>query len=329
MKISAILVLSGFLLYHFHSIGPAQDEKKDPGEKSAGDNGKLQLIIRLDDAGFCHGANMALEKILNQGVCSSVSVIVNTPWLDEAVEILRSHPEVSVGVHLVLNSEWREFRWGPVMPYSEVPSLVDAFGKFFGSRRELMAHEPKPEEAEKELRAQIELALRKGLNISYCDYHMGAALNCLEFQQAVEKLALEYGIGISRYFGEQDTESVYSIPPEQKLEQGLKIIEGLKPERPLMVFHPGSNTPEMAVMTDLNSFGLKNMAGHRQAETDMLCHPKFREALRNKGIELMNYKQLKEEGLHKMKRPFTAKPWEEVVKEAQMAPNPNGTEGRK
>jgi hypothetical protein len=215
------------------------------------------------------------------------------------------------------------------MPYSEVPSLVDAFGKFFGSRRELMAHEPKPEEAEKEMRAQIELALRKGLNISYCDYHMGAALNCLEFQQAVEKLALEYRIGISRYFGEQDTESVYSIPSEQKLEQGIKIIEGLKPGRPLMVFHPGSNTPEMAVMTDLNSFGLKNMALHRQGETDMLCHPKFREALRNKGIELKNYKQLKEEGLHKMKRPFTAKPWEEVVREARMAPNPTGTDGKK
>jgi len=31
---------------------------------------------------------------------SSVSVIVNTPWLDEAVEILKQHPEISVGIHL-------------------------------------------------------------------------------------------------------------------------------------------------------------------------------------------------------------------------------------
>ena len=329
MKTSAFLVLSGFLFYQFHSISHAQDEKRNSGEKLKEEKEKIQLIIRLDDAGFCHGANMALEKILNQGVCSSVSVIVNTPWLEEAAEILRSHPEVSVGVHLVLNSEWKEFRWGPVMPYTEVPSLVDAFGKFYGSRRELMAHEPKLEEAEKELKAQIELGLRKGLNISYCDYHMGAALNCLEFQQAVEKLSLEYRIGISRYFGEQDTESVYSFPPEQKLEEGIKIIEGLKPGRHLMVFHPGSNTPEMAVMTDLNSFGLKNMALHRQAETDLVCHPKFREALRNKGIELINYKQLKEEGLHKMKRPFTAKPREEVIKEARMVENPSGAKAEK
>jgi len=329
MKTFVFLVLSGLLFFQFHSIGTAQEEKKDSGEKAMEEKGKIELVIRLDDAGFCHAANMGLEKILNQGVCSSVSVIVNTPWVDEAAEILRSHPEVSTGVHLVLNSEWKEFRWGPVMPYTEVPSLVDGFGKFFGSRRELMAHTPKIEEAEKEMRAQIELGLRKGLNVSYCDYHMGAAMNCLEFQQAVEKLSLEYRIGISRYFGEQDTDSVYSFTPEQKLEQGIKIIEGLKPGRHLMVFHPGTNTPEMAVMTDLNSFGLKNMAQHRQGETDMLCDPKFREALRNKGIELINYKQLREEGLHKMKRPFTAKPWEEVVREARMAPNPAGKEEKK
>jgi len=299
---------------------PSQEEKKPE---------KIELAIRMDDLGYCHGVNMALKKILEQGVCTSVSVIVNTPWVDEAAEILRDHPEVSVGIHLVLNSEWKEFRWGPVVPYTEVPSLVDGFGRFYGSRRELMAHEPKVAEVEKELRAQIEKGLRKGLKISYCDYHMGAALNCLEFQEVVEKLALEYHIGISRYFGEEDTEKVYSTPPEEKTKEGIKIVEALEPGRHVFVVHPGMDIPEMSAMTDLNVFGLKKMSVHRQAVTDMLCDPGFKQAIQKKGIELINYNHLRDQGLHLMERPFTAKPWKEIVQKAQMGDSLAGTVGGK
>lgn len=59
-----------------------------------------RLIIRCDDIGFCHGVNMAFKRVAEAGMVSSVSVIVNTPWLDEAVEILKQHPEISVGIHL-------------------------------------------------------------------------------------------------------------------------------------------------------------------------------------------------------------------------------------
>jgi predicted glycoside hydrolase/deacetylase ChbG (UPF0249 family) len=297
-------------------IAFSQPEGTSMGESAGAEQGKMRLIIRLDDVGFCHATNMALIRILDEGVATAVSVIVNTPWVDEAAEILRDHPEISVGVHTALNSEWREFRWGPVLAFTEVPSLVDAFGKFYGSRRDLMAHKPKVEEVAKELRAQIELGLRKGLRVSYCDYHMGASVSTLEFQEALEKLALEYNIGISRYFGEMDTPNVYKALPEKKLETGIKIINDLTtPGLHMLVVHPGLNTPEMAAMTDLNVFGLKNMAQHRQAVTDMLCHPRFREAIEKKGIELIDYDELKAEGLHLMKRPFTADKYETVVRE--------------
>src|SRR5262245_997029 len=109
-----------------------------------------RLIIRTDDIGFCHGANMAFKRVAEAGMVTSVSVIVNTPWLDEAVEILKQHPEISVGVHLALNSEWKEYKWGPVTPHDQVPSLVDSFGKFYGSRKELFSHQPKISEVAKE-----------------------------------------------------------------------------------------------------------------------------------------------------------------------------------
>src|SRR5882757_2850127 len=111
-----------------------------------------RLIIRCDDIGFCHGVNMAFKRVADQGMVSSASVIVNSPWLDEAVEILKQHPEISVGVHLALNSEWKEYKWGPVTPYDQVPSLVDPFGKFYGTRKEFFSHQPKISEVAKELR---------------------------------------------------------------------------------------------------------------------------------------------------------------------------------
>lgn len=284
-------------------------------DQNKGSARQPRLIVRLDDMGFCHAANMAFKRILEEGVCTSVSLMVTTPWLDEAVAILREHPEVSVGVHLTLNAEWREYRWGPVSPYSEVPSLVDKDGKFFGTRREFMANEPKVAEVERELRAQIELALRKGLKISYVDYHMGTAMSTREFQEVVEKLAREYQLGISQYFGETYGPNVYRFPPEQKLAEAVKIIESMSESKlHLFVAHPGMNTPEMAAMTDLNATGVKPMAAHRQAVTDLLCSPAFRAAIERQGLKLVNYGDLKAEGLNRMKRPWLADPYGQARK---------------
>jgi predicted glycoside hydrolase/deacetylase ChbG (UPF0249 family) len=304
------------LMFMFCSVGVSGEDvlkKKD-------ENQKTKLIIRMDDVGFCHATNVALQKILDEGgVFSSVSCIVNTPWIDEAAEIFRKHPEICVGVHLVLNSEWREFRWGPVLPYNEVPSLVNADGKFFGSRGELFAHEPSVEEMGREIRAQIDLALRKGLNVSYCDYHMGAALSTKEFQEELEKVALEYHIGISRYFEEDDTESVYRFDPPDKLKEGIRILDDLDSSKlNLFVIHPGMKLPEMTAMTDLNVFGPKNMAGHRQAETEMICAPEFKEAIKRNNIEIIDYNDLKAKGLHLMRRPNIKPTLEETIRKAKI-----------
>ena len=47
----------------------------------------------MDDIGFCHGVNLAFQRITDQGLCSAVSVIVTTPWLDEAVALERAEAE--------------------------------------------------------------------------------------------------------------------------------------------------------------------------------------------------------------------------------------------
>ena len=302
-----IRVVAGILISLFGWIGAGQGQTVQTNAP--------RLIIRCDDIDFCHGANMALKRVADSGVVSSVSVIVTTPWLDEAVEILKQHPEISVGVHLVLNSEWRNYKWGPVTPVDRVPSLVDGFGKFYGTRKEFFSHRPSIKEVARELRAQVDLAKRKGLKISYIDNHMGTAIGTREFQAEMEKIPAENHIGISRYFGEQEVPNVYDIPPEQKLAQALKNLNTITNDGLyLLVCHIGTDDAEMQAMVDSNAFGPKNMAQHRQAEADVLCSPEYKAALRAKGIQLVGYKTVLEQ--EKMRRPFLSDKYEDVVKQA-------------
>jgi chitin disaccharide deacetylase len=275
-------------------------------ERAVADYGddKVRLVVRADDFGFSHASNMALERLLNEGVITAASVIVNTGWLDETVEILKKHPEVSVGVHVCLNSEWVPYKWGPVLPAKEVPSLVDEWGHFFGTRRDLLAHKPNPDEVEREIRAQVELALRKGLKISYMDHHMGMAVTTPEMRERFVKVAKEYGLGISRWFGEAQGPVVYNVEPGKKEEFLVKGLGKItKPGIYLVVCHTLVKTPEVEVLRDLNATGPKNMADYRQAECDMLCSPALKRVIKEKGIELVGYDELREKFLTKMRQP--------------------------
>jgi len=160
----------------------------------------VYLLIRSDDAGMTHSVNMALQRLMDTGLPVSVSVMFACPWYQETVEILKRHPAVAVGIHLTLNSEWKNYRWGPVTGREAVPTLVDADGYFFQSADALYRNHPDLREIEKELRAQIARALRSGVKIDYVDYHMGTATRYPEFREVTERLAREHGLGMSEVF---------------------------------------------------------------------------------------------------------------------------------
>ena len=284
---------------------PYSDNDEESEAVDLFNDGKIRLIIRLDDIGFCHAANLAFEKIANEGCVTAVSLMVTTGWLDEAVDMLKAHPEVSVGVHTCLNAEWVPYRWGPVLPVTEVPSLVDEWGHFFGTRKDFMANEPKLDEIDKELRAQVDLALRKGLRISYIDHHMGTAASTPAIRQRFEQIAKDYGLGISRWFGEKSHIIVYDIDPAQKADVLVDRVSKIdKPGTYLIVCHVGMNLPEMAVLKDLNPTGLENMAVHREAEMKALCDPRLKQVIREKNIELVGYDVFQQRFLDRMKSPY-------------------------
>lgn len=252
-----------------------------------------------------HSVNMGLKQLIESGLPVSISVMFPTPWYQETVEILKQHPEVSVGIHLTLNSEWKNYRWGPVLGRTAVPTLVDNEGYFFPSSEALRRNNPNLKEVENELRAQIERALRSGVKIDYVDYHMGTAVRYPEFQQVTERLASEFGLGMSTYFGEASHDPQYVAEPAHKADSLVAMVERLQPGINMVVTHVGIDDSELGALLDMNTDGpLPDMSKNRQGELTALTSQRFRDALKAKNVKLITYRQLIEmQGLKGMKRP--------------------------
>lgn len=149
------------------------------------------LIIHADDAGLSHAENRATIQALKKGIVNSYSIMVPCPWFYEMAVFARDHPQFDNGIHLTLTCEWENYRFGPVLPVSEVPSLVDENGYFFKKRDEL-ARYATVEDVEKELTAQIEKAFNFGLKPTHIDSHMYSVGASSKFFKAYQRLGKKY-----------------------------------------------------------------------------------------------------------------------------------------
>jgi hypothetical protein len=195
----------------------------------------------------------------------------------------------------VLNSEWKWYRWGPVLGKEAVPSLVDTVGYFFSSSDEFLAHKYDLGEVERELTAQVDRAMRSGLKISYLDYHMGTAAATPELLAVVERIAAKYNLGLSHYFGEAYA-SMFDVPIAEKQSAFRAYVDTLKPPPGpvnLVVIHVAQSTPEIQALVDMNNAtqntatGDPLMSRHRQAELDMLLQ--FARGPLSRKVVLVNY----------------------------------------
>jgi len=301
------IAIASWMLLASSSVGVsalASQSPASPSQPSASSNA-VSLIIRTDDIGMSHSVNMTMQQFVRTGLPVSVSVLFVCPWYQEAVEILKQYPNVSVGIHLALNSEWKNYRWGPVLGSAAVPSLVDENGFFFSSSDALHQRNPNLGEVEKELRAQIDRALRSGVKIDYVDYHMGTVTKYPELRAVTERLAQEYGLGMSEYFGEAEDSPHYSAAPALKLDTLVAMINRLKPGLNLIVTHVGIDDAELGALLDMNTNQpLPDMSKNRQGELTALTSPRFSAALKARNVVLLTYRDLiAREGLKSMRRP--------------------------
>ncbi|MCK4465116.1 MAG: ChbG/HpnK family deacetylase, partial [Bacteroidales bacterium] len=167
-------------------------------------------------------------------------------------------------------------------------------GFFFGYPEELRANNPKPEEMEAEARAQIELALKNGINVQYIDIHYGSVDG-----EIVEKLGREYNIPVSGRMGEKHFQGVYLTPEKEKKESAVKMLDELEePGVYLWVCHIGIDSPEQDALIHTKPESIFPGGGvgkHRAAELDVLTSFEVKSIILRKDIKLTNYKELWEE----------------------------------
>jgi predicted glycoside hydrolase/deacetylase ChbG (UPF0249 family) len=147
------------------------------------------VIVHADDVGMCHAANAAFWEDQAFGVVTCGSAMVPCSWVPEMAAWCREHPQADVGVHLTLTSEWEGYRWGPVSTRDPQSGLVDRDGCMWRSNREVYDHMD-VDAAIAEMRAQVEMALSLGIDVTHIDTHMGTVMHP-QLVSAYVQLALE------------------------------------------------------------------------------------------------------------------------------------------
>jgi predicted glycoside hydrolase/deacetylase ChbG (UPF0249 family) len=286
LSVFGLLCILTFFAGSYHASLDATDES-------------IQLIVRGDDFGMTHSANMAIARAFKEGILTCSSILTIAPWFEEAARMSRENPDWCIGVHLALNGEWKDYRWKPVLPVTEVPSLVDEDGYFYQTEEAFLSANPSLEEVEKELRAQVEKALKRKIDIQYVDTHMGTARATPELHEIVKHISRDYGVPISQGY-EGDRVSIYEVPYKQKKKALVEELKKLGPGLWLLVVHPGTDTPEARALVDANPDGLKDVAFHRAAVTDALTSKKVKKIIEKRNIRLTDYRMLQAQ-----KRPAT------------------------
>ncbi|PIB30604.1 polysaccharide deacetylase family protein [Maribacter sp. 4G9] len=179
------------------------------------------LIIHADDAGLSHSENMATIQSLEKGIVNSYSIMVPCPWFYEMAVFAKNNPQFDNGIHLTLTCEWENYRFGPVLPIKQVPSLVDENGHFYKKREELRKN-ASSDDVRKELQAQIEKAIKFGLKPTHLDSHMYSIGASPKFFEIYRDLGKKYNLPIM--ISGQLMEMV-GLNPDHTIKNGDLIIE--------------------------------------------------------------------------------------------------------
>lgn len=127
------------------------------------------IIINADDFGRHAAINRAVEQGLLRGCLRSATVMPGGAAFEGAIAIARVHQELGLGVHFTLVDG------RPILPPSEIPSLVTEEGLFLPDHMALIKRYMRGGIALDEVRSELSAQLRKveaaGVPISHVDSH--------------------------------------------------------------------------------------------------------------------------------------------------------------
>jgi len=261
---------------------------------------KMRLVTRADDAGSCRSANEAILECVEAGIIKNVSFMAVGPEIEHAVELLGGRNDIAYGLHVCLNSEWEDVKWGPV----GTPSiLMDEHGHFLPFPNDTQSQLQRTlkgktlphssfflkdvydlfTEVGDEVRAQLKCLQELGLNPSYVDEHMGVSWISPDIRSTIASLQLF------------DAHPIPSLPASTNtvddflaLQSRLKSATG---NEYVWVTHPGKIAP------DMNAFHLKGqqpgiVARERDTERRLLLDSRLPELFSRLKVRVARYDEL-------------------------------------
>lgn len=304
-KASRHLLLIAISIFSFATQASAQQTLAEKLGYAA--DAKL-LIVHADDIGLAQSVNDASNKAFASGGITSGSIMVPCPWFVDFAEHYKSHPDLDVGIHITLTSEWDFYKFGGVSSSAEIPSLLDENGYFYPTTEEVGQY-ANPLEAEKEIRAQIDRAIAYGIRPTHLDTHMGSVLAKPELLEIYMKLGKEYDLPVfaPRMMLFAMPEEIRALVKEEYVlvdnmfmlnvdgpdaswenEYG-KMIEKVVPGLNVMIVHLAYDNAEMqAVAINHPAFG----ATWREKDLNYVQSQTFHDLIKEKEIQLITWKEI-------------------------------------
>ena len=274
------------------------------------------VIVHTDDIGMCHASLTAFEQLWDFGTISSGAVMVPCPWFPATAELCRKNPDVDMGVHATLNAEWGGYRWGPISTRDPQTGLIDPDG-YFHQWHPAVYEKATPEAVAAEVNAQVERALAAGVDVTHIDSHMGTIMHP-KFVQTYLQIGVRHALpnmlprASAQGFwmmGVTDESLAFYVPILQQFEaQGIPMLDGLS-AMPLdhaddhigiakkllsevpagithFILHPSVDTPELRAIT-------RDWPA-RVANYNAFMSQELKDFIKNSGIQLIGYRQLRD-----------------------------------
>lgn len=274
------------------------------------------VIIHVDDVGMCQASLQGFADLWEFGTISSGAVMVPCPWFRATVAWARQRPDVDLGVHGTVNSEWDGYRWGPISTRDPATGLLDEEG-YFHKREPAVQSGADAEAVHLEIEAQLDRALAAGLDVTHLDTHMGTITHprfisgylqilgqarlpgLIPRLDAAGLMKLGLDENTARQFealirqleesGMPTLDAVEYLPlddPNGHIEIAKHKLSNLPPGVTHFLMHPAVDTPELRAITpDWPS---------RVANYQAFMNREIKDFLKNSGIHVIGYRLIRD-----------------------------------
>lgn len=149
------------------------------------------LVVNADDLGLSEEVNRSIIEAYENGIVRSASLMPNGPSFTQAVELVRGHIGLGVGVHIALTGAHC------AAPPKELRQMVDDDGRLPASygdfTRQFLSRRFGVGEVGIEIRAQLDRVLEAGIEPTHLDSHQHVHMLPALFSMFMD-IAREYHI---------------------------------------------------------------------------------------------------------------------------------------